>query len=361
MVDIRDGANYAPHCSERPVVEPGAFCFAVAHLDHGHIYGQTNGLRDAGAMIKAVYDPDPAKVERFTAIYPEAEVVGSVEQILADPQIELVCAAAIPSERAAFGIRVLEAGKDYFTDKSPCTTLKQLDLVKAAVERTGRKYAVYYAERLHNDAAWRAGELIAGGAVGRILQVLNIAPHRLSVAARPEWFFDKSRYGGILTDIGSHQVEQFLTYAGCQDASINFARVANFSHPQSPGLEDFGEISLTGDNGASFYSRVDWYTPDGLRAWGDGRTFILGTEGSIELRKYLDVAREAPASKLFLVNAQGEQEIDCLGQTGFPFFGRFILDCMHRTEEAMTQAHAFKAAELSMAAQAMAEYGEEIE
>ena len=126
-------------------------------------------------------------------------------------------------------------------------------------------------------------------------------------------------------------------------------------------MEDFGEISLTGDNGASFYSRVDWYTPDGLRAWGDGRTFILGTEGSIELRKYLDVAREAPASKLFLVNAQGEQEIDCLGQTGFPFFGRFILDCMHRTEEAMTQAHAFKAAELSMAAQAMAEYGEEIE
>jgi predicted dehydrogenase len=214
---------------------------------------------------------------------------------------------------------------------------------------------VYYAERLHNDAAWRAGELIAQGAVGRVLQVLNIAPHRLAKDSRPNWFFDKARYGGILTDIGSHQVEQFLTYAACSSASINFARVENFGHPDKPGLEDFGEMSMTGDNGASFYSRVDWYTPEGLKTWGDGRTFIVGSTGSIELRKYIDVARQAPASKLFLVDGQGEHEIDCLNQTGFPFFGQLILDCMHRTETAMTQAHVFKAAQLSMQAQVLAD------
>jgi predicted dehydrogenase len=355
MVDIKDGANYAPSSEVQHVVAPGEFCFAVALLDHGHIYGQTNGLRDAGATLKTVYDPEPARLKKFTEAYPEVTVADSIEQILADPQIRLVNAAAIPAERAALGIRVLEAGKDYFTDKSPVTTLEQLDLVKAAVARTGQKYAVYYAERLHNDAAWHAGELIAQGAIGRVLQVLNLAPHRLSADTRPEWFFDKTCYGGILTDIGSHQVEQFLVYAGCSDANINFARVANFSHPEWPGLEDFGEMSLTGDNGASFYSRVDWYSPEGLRTWGDGRTFILGTDGSIELRKYLDVARDAPSSKLFLVNGEGEQEIECLGQTGFPFFGQFILDCIHRTENVMTQTHAFKAAELSMAAQAVAE------
>ncbi|NCF74246.1 MAG: Gfo/Idh/MocA family oxidoreductase [Gammaproteobacteria bacterium] len=355
MADIRDGATYAPTSEVQHVVAPGEFCFAVAHLDHGHIYGMTNGLRDAGATLKKVYDPEPARLKKFTEAYPEVAVADSVEQILADSQIRLVSAAAIPVERAALGIRVLEAGKDYFTDKSPVTTLEQLARVKAAVERTGQKYAVYYAERLHNDAAWHAGELIAEGAIGRVLQVLNLAPHRLSADSRPQWFFDKACYGGILTDIGSHQVEQFLTYAGCQDASINFARVENFSHPDRPGLEDFGEISLTGDNGASFYSRVDWFTPDGLRTWGDGRTFILGSDGSIELRKYIDVAREAPASKLYLVNSDTEQEIECLGQTGFPFFGRFILDCIDRTENAMTQAHAFRAAELSMAAQAIAE------
>jgi predicted dehydrogenase len=355
MVDISDGANYAPSSEAQHVVLPGEFCFAAAHLDHGHVYGMTNGLRDAGATLKAVYDPEPARLKKFTETYPEVEIADSIEQILADPLIKLVSAAAKPCERAALGIRVLEAGKDYFTDKSPFTTLEQMKPVKAAVDRTGNKYAVYYAERLHNDAAWRAGELIAEGAIGRVLQVLNLAPHRLSADTRPEWFFDKACYGGILTDVGSHQVEQFLTYAGCLDANINFARVENFSHPDRPGLEDFGEMSLTGDNGASFYSRVDWITPDGLRTWGDGRTFIVGSEGSIELRKYIDVAREAPSSKLFLVNAKGEREIECLGQTGFPFFGKFILDCINRTEDAITQAHVFKAAELSMAAQAIAE------
>jgi predicted dehydrogenase len=355
VVDIKDGANYAPSGESEKVVAPGEFCFAVAHLDHGHIYGQTNGLRDAGATLKSVFDPDPERSQKFAQTYPEVEVVDSLDDILNDPQIKLVCAAAVPNQRAALGVRVMEAGKDYFTDKSPFTTLEQLKDVEEAVDRTGQKYAVYFSERLHNDAAWYAGELIAQGAIGRVLQVLNLAPHRLAAETRPDWFFDKDCYGGILTDIGSHQVEQFLTYAGCADARINFARVENFSHPQRPGLEDFGEISLTGDNGASFYSRVDWYTPEGLRTWGDGRTFVVGAEGTLELRKYLDVAREAPASKLILVNGEGEQEIDCLGKTGFPFFGQFIIDCMQRTELAMTQAHTFKAAQLSMNAQVLAD------
>ena len=355
MVDISDGANYAPTTDAKKVVAPGEFNFAVAHLDHGHIYGQTNGLRDAGGTLKTVYDPDPERLEKFVATYPGVQVADSLEAILADPDIKLVNAAAIPNERAELGLRVLRAGKDYFTDKSPFTTLAQLDSARAAVAETGRKYAVYYAERVHNDAAWHAGELIRGGAIGRVLQVINLAPHRLAKATRPQWFFDKECYGGILTDIGSHQVEQFLTYAGCTDATINFARVENFGHPDRPGLEDFGELSLTGDNGASFYSRVDWYTPDGQRSWGDGRSFIVGSEGSIELRKYIDVARDAPVSKVFLVNGEAEQEIDCQDSTGFPFFGQLILDCLHGTEHAMRQEHAFLAAELSMRAQAMAD------
>ena len=355
MVSIGDGANYAPTAETEKVVGPGEFSFAAAFLDHGHIYGQANGLRDAGATLKLVYDPDPARVAKFVETYPGVQVAESFEQVLADPDIRLVSAAAIPDRRAAIGESVLQAGKDYFTDKSPFTSLAQLESAREVVARTGRKYCVYYAERLHNDAAWRAGELIAGGAIGRVLQVLNLAPHRLAKDARPDWFFDKARYGGIITDIGSHQVEQFLTYAGCTDATLNFARVENFSHPDKPGLEDFGEMSLTGDNGASFYSRVDWYTPDGLRTWGDGRTFIVGSEGSIELRKYLDLAREAPSSRLLLVNGEGEREEECLGTTGFPFFGRLITDCLQGSEDAMTQAHAFKAAELSMRAQRYAD------
>lgn len=355
MVDIKDGASYAPSAPAEKVVAPGEFVFAAAFLDHGHVYGQTNGLRDAGATLRWVYDPDPGRVAKFLETYPGTQVADNFEQILGDPEVALVCSAAVPNERAGIGAQVLDAGKDYFTDKSPFTTLAQLEEIEELARATGQKYAVYYAERLHNEAAWRAGELIQEGAIGRVIQVVNLAPHRLAPTTRPEWFFDKACYGGILTDIGSHQVEQFLTYAGASDAHINFARVENFSYPQYPGLEDFGEVSLTGDNGASFYSRVDWYTPDGLRTWGDGRTFIVGTQGTIELRKYIDVARTAPASKLFLVNGEQEQEIECHERTGFPFFGELILDCINRSENAMTQAHTFQAARLSMQAQLLAD------
>lgn len=355
MVDIKDGANYAPTATIEPVVGPGEFCVAAVHLDHGHIYGQCNGLRDAGATIKWVWDPDPARVEKFQQAFPGVQVAERFTQVLQDPAVQLVAAAAIPNERSEIGRRVMAAGKDYFTDKSPFTSLQQLSDIKDVIRVTKRKYMTYYAERLHNDAAWTAGEMIADGAIGRVLQVLILAPHRLAKETRPVWFFDKACYGGILTDIGSHQLEQFLSYSGCRDATLNYARVDNLNNPDLPGLEDFGEMSFTGDNGASFYARVDWFTPSGLRTWGDGRTFITGTEGTMELRKYLDVTRAAPSSKILLVNDQGEQEIECQGKSGFPFFGQLILDCLNRTEYAMTQRHALKAAELSMQAQSYAQ------
>jgi predicted dehydrogenase len=354
MATIGNGATYAPTAKAEQVGEPGEFNFAAAFLDHAHIYGQTNGLKDAGGTLKWVYDPDPKKVADFLEKNPEARVAESFSQILEDSKIQMVSAAAVTNKRAAIGFKTLESGKDYFTDKSPFTTLEQLETARAKVAETGRKYMVYYSERLHNEAAMKAGELIASGAVGRVLQVINLAPHRLSKEIRPDWFFEREKYGGIITDIGSHQFEQFLAYSGAKDASLNFARVANFNNPDHPEFEDFGEVSLTADNGASFYCRMDWFTPDGSPVWGDGRTFVVGTEGTLEVRKYMDPCRQAPDSRIFLTNGH-EQEIECLEKVGFPFFGQLILDSLNRTENAMTQEHAFKASELSLKAQALAD------
>ena len=352
--NIENGATYAPTALAKKVAEPDEFNFAAAYLDHGHIYGQTNGLKDAGGTLKWVYDPDPKKVADYLEKNPEAQVAESYSHILNDPEVKMVVSAAIPNERAAIGFQAMDAGKDYFTDKAPFTTLEQLETARTKVAETGRKYMVYYSERLHNEGAIKAGELIASGAVGRVLQVINLAPHRLSKEIRPDWFFQKEKYGGIITDIGSHQFEQFLAYTGAQDAKINFARVANFNNPDHPELQDFGEVSLTANNGASFYCRMDWFTPEGSPVWGDGRTFVIGTNGTLEVRKYMDPCRQAPDSRIFLTT-ETEQEIECHGNVGFPFFGELILDGLNRTENAMTQAHAFKVAELSLKAQAIAD------
>jgi len=349
-----DGMNYAPQGKPNPVCNPGEFVFAAVSLDHGHINGMTNGLLEAGATIKWVYDPDPAKVADFIKRYPQAKAAESENQVLEDPEVQLVAAAAVPSLRCALGLRVMEHSKDYFTDKTPFTSLEQLAQAKEKCRTMGQKYAVYYSERLHVESAVHAGNLIKAGAIGRVVQVLGLGPHRLRAATRPKWFFEREKYGGILTDIGSHQIEQFLYYAGCSDAKVTSSRVANYHHKQYPELEDFGDASLIGDNGAVNYFRVDWFTPDGLSTWGDGRTFILGTDGYIELRKYVDVARERQGDQLYLVNNEGEFHMSLTGKVGYPFFGELILDCLNRTENAMTQAHTFKAAELCLTAQKQA-------
>jgi predicted dehydrogenase len=348
-----DGANYAPKGKPNPVVKAGEFVFAAAYLDHGHINGQCNGLLEAGATLKWVFEPDPKKLEAFLSKYPGTKVAASFDEILADPEVKLVATAAVPKRRGPIGCQVMKTGKDYFTDKPPFTTLDQLAEAKKVAAETGKKYMVYYSERLHVEAAMFATDLVQQGAVGRVIQVLGLGPHREGTG-RPDWFYDHDSYGGILCDIGSHQFEQFLTYSGATDATVMHAAVGNYAHPDKPGLEDFGEANLLGNNGATNYIRVDWFTPKGLSTWGDGRMIILGEKGYIELRKYVDVAREKKGDHVFLVDEKGEHYFNVDGQVGFRFFGELILDCINRTEKAMTQAHAFKAAELCLKAQAAA-------
>jgi predicted dehydrogenase len=353
MAKASEGMNYAPKGKPHPVVKKGEFAFAAASLEHGHIYGMCNGLVEAGADLKWVYDPDPKKVKAFMEKFPQVKKARSEEELLADPQVKLVAGAAITSERCALGLRAMAAGKDYFTDKAPLTSLEQLKAAKAMVKKTKKKYMCYYSERLHVESAVYAGELIARGAIGKVIQVLGMGPHRIGdPKTRPAWFFKKAQYGGILCDIGSHQIEQFLFYSGCKDAQVARSQAGNYNHPAFPELEDFGDAVLVGDNGATEYFRVDWFTPAGLQNWGDGRTFILGTEGYIELRKYLNVGIPASGGNhVFLANQQGETYINVSGKIGYPYFGQLILDCANRTENAMTQEHCFKAAELAVKAQ----------
>ncbi|MDO5327218.1 MAG: Gfo/Idh/MocA family oxidoreductase [Clostridia bacterium] len=355
MSNASNGMNYAPQGKPQPVVKPGEFVFSAAHIDHGHIYGMCNGLTEAGGTIKYVYDPDPKKVESFLKAYPQAKPAQSLEQILEDKETRMVLSSNVTSRRGPLGVQVMQAGKDYFVDKAPFTTLEQLSDARKTAEQTGKKYMVYYSERLHVEGAILAGYMVEQGLIGQVVSVAGFGPHRLMKHARPDWFFIKENYGGILCDIGSHQIEQYLYFAGEEDGKVVSSRIANYGNPDHPELDDFGDCTITGANGTTNYFRVDWFTPDGLRTWGDGRTIILGTKGYIEIRKYVDVARDAQGGNhVFLVNGDGEKYVNATGVTGYPFFGQLILDSLNRTENAMTQAHAFKAAELCLQAQAQA-------
>ena len=351
------GMTYAPKGRANIVCAPGQFRIAAIGLEHGHIYGMCNGLVEAGADLAWVYDSDRTKVDAFCSTYPGARAARSEDEILSDRSIQLVASAAVPSDRGSIGARVMDAGKDFFSDKPPFTSLEQLASARKKVAETGKKYAVYYSERIHVEAAIYAGQLIREGAIGRVLHVAGFGPHRLDASKRPLWFWDKRRYGGILCDLGCHQIEQFLEWTSAKSARLLHSKVASYRpSPVAPvgagaAFEDFGDATFAAADGATHYMRVDWYTPEGLGAWGDGRTFILGTEGTIELRKYVDVARDSAGDHVYLVDRHGERHFNVHGKIGFPFFGALIRDCMERTEAAMTQERTFLAIELALLAQ----------
>lgn len=327
--------------------------FAALGLDHRHIYGQASHMQSVGGEFVGWWtEGEPTTLDGFQKRFPGVDRVNSKQQILEDPSIDLILIAAIPEDRAALAIESMQHGKDVMVDKPGCTTLAQLNAIIETVQRTGRIWSIDFSERFEVPCVTLAAELVQQGAIGKVVQTVGLGPHRLNLPTRPDWFFNKKSYGGILCDIASHQIDQFLYFTGSTDAEITLASVANYANPSHPGLQDFGEIALRSSEGHG-YIRVDWYTPDALPNWGDGRLTILGTEGYIELRKYVDVESTA-TDQLILVNESRCEKIDASG-SDLPYFRHLSNDIANRTETAMPQAHCFKVIELALRAQAMAD------
>ena len=344
---------------EKIIVKPGnqsapkeSIRFSVAGLNHSHIYGMVDSLINGGGTLVAVYSREPELLPNFSKRYPDAKIAKSEDEILSDSSIQLVASAGIPVERAPLGIRVKKSGKDYMTDKPGILTLEQLVEVKKVQKETKRIYSIVYSERLGNRASVQAGELVQAGAIGKVVQTIGLGPHRMNPKSRPDWFFEPEKAGGILCDIGSHQCDQFLYYTGSKQAEVNFAQVGNFNIPDYPNYQDFGDMSVRSKH-ATGYIRIDWFTPDGLGTWGDGRTFILGTEGYIEMRKYIDIAGRSGENHLFMVNGKETKYFDC-SQVIMPYGEQLVNDVVNRTETAMSQDHCFLATELALKAQKMA-------
>lgn len=327
----------------------GRIKFSVIGINHSHIYGQVEAVVRGGGELVSFYAKEADLASAFTKRYPNVKLAQSEKEILDDKSIQLVLSSGIPDERAPLGIRVMKSGKDYMSDKPGITSLEQLAEVRKVQKETKRIYSIMYSERLENRATIKAGELVKAGAIGKVVQIIGLGPHRISLNSRPEWFFDKKRFGGIICDIASHQFDQFLFFTGSTKAEIIASQVGNVNHPQYPKFEDFGDTMLKG-NGGSGYIRVDWFTPDGLKSWGDGRLTVLGTEGYIEIRKNIDIAGREGGNHLFLVNNKETQYVDC-SKVDLPYGTQLVDDVINRTETAMSQEHCFLATELALKAQ----------
>jgi predicted dehydrogenase len=331
--------------------------FAVCGMSHDHIYGMIGAIQRGGGELVAAWGGEQDKLAAFTKRFPNVRMVKTEAEILHDSSIQLVLSSQIASERAPLGVRAMKFGKDFLSDKPGITTLEQLAEVRKTIAETKRTYAIMYSERLEVKAAVYAGTLVQQGAIGKVIQTINIAPHQIfqhggvagGGSGRPDWFWNPDQYGGILCDIGSHQVDQFLFYTGSTEGEVVESQIANVRHPDHPRFQDFGDMVLRGNRGLG-YVRLDWFTPDGLGTWGDGRLFILGTDGYIEIRKYTDVAVKPQGNNLFIVDNKQARYIDC-NNTPLPFGPQFVADVVNRTHTAQDQAQCLLAAELVIKAQ----------
>ena len=286
--------------------------FAVCGMSHDHINGMIGAVQRGGGELVAAWGGEQDKLAAFRKRYPEVKIVATQDEVLDDPSVQLVLTSQIASERAGIAVRAMKRGKDFLSDKPGLTTLEQLAEVRKTIAETKRIYAIMYSELLEVKAAVYAGDLVRQGAIGKVIQTINIAPHQIFQHAgdagggggRPDWFWNPDQYGGILCDIGSHQVDQFLFYTGCTEAEVVESQIANVRHPKYPRFQDFGDMVLRGNRGFG-YVRLDWFTPDGLGTWGDGRLFILGTDGYMEVRKYTNIARQPPRKQFVCGRQQG--------------------------------------------------------
>lgn len=332
---------------------PARIRFATIGLNHGHINGQTRAMLRGGGELGSFYAKEPDLALAYARQFPQAKQARSEAEILEDKSIHLVVSASIPNERAPLGIRVMQHGKDFMADKPGITSLEQLAEARRVQAQTKRIYSIMYSERFENPATVKAGELVKAGAIGKVIQTIGLGPHRINPQTRPAWFWEKKSFGGIICDIASHQFDQFLFFTGSTQAEVVASQVGNVKHPQYPNFEDFGDAMLRGNGGAG-YIRVDWFTPDGLNTWGDGRLTILGTEGFIEIRKNTDLGGRTGGNHLFLVTQKETKYFDC-SKEPLPYGTQLIDDILNRTETAMSQAHCFLATELALKAQHQAQ------
>lgn len=326
---------------------------AVIGLNHNHIYGQVRLLMDAGVRLAGFFAREDHLADAFRHTYPDTPRADVAERLLDDPSIDLIVSAAIPNERTDIAISAMRRGKDVLLDKPAATTLEQLKRLRTVQTETGRILSVYFGERLQSRCSIKAGQLIESGAIGKVLHITGMGPHRLRRKTRDPWFFRRTAYGGILVDLACHQCEQFLHFSGQTDAEVLSASVANKANPYDCELQDYGDIHLRSGI-TTGYLRVDWMTPEGLPVWGDGRMFIVGSEGTIELRKLIDVEGRAGKDHLFLVDREATRYIDC-SEVPLTYGNALVSDILNRSETAMPQERCFKATELALRAQNMAE------
>lgn len=259
---------------------------AIAGLDHFHIHGF---LKEALAIketeLVGLYDSVPEVLKKSVETY-EVKGYDNLEEMLDKSGADVIVTASVNNEKADIIVKSLERGFPVIADKPLVTTTDDYFRVKHVYEKIkNAKLYMMLTERF-NPPVYTAKKYIEEGKIGKIVNMISIRPHKLNYETRPSWFFKKDLYGGLMNDLGVHDMDIFRWFADCEIVKIQSCFQGNIGYPELAEFSDHSEASVLMADDSTAYVRLDWLTPKAYPTHGDCRFIVIGTTGQLEIFTY---------------------------------------------------------------------------
>jgi predicted dehydrogenase len=253
-------------------------CVAIIGVAHPHVEYVLEELKRSDRKdytLLGVQDSDVELAHHYAAPF-GAPVFAQVNEILAErPDVAVI--AGRYAERGTEAAAALRAGAHIIADKPLCTSLEQLNEVEQAVRVSGRSVTLLLEKRGYPETL-AAHEFIQTGGLGEIVGITSVGPHKLNPNTRPEWFFRRDEYGGIIGDLAVHDLDTALLFAPAQSAQVR-----GWVRAVAPnGFAHYGVASVITPT-TVISAEVSWLTPQASDVHGDYRMRVVGTRGTLEI------------------------------------------------------------------------------
>lgn len=166
-------------------------------------------------QVVAVSDPLADRCKEAVATFGCAAYL-TIEELLADPAIELVVVAPPTFLHTPNTIQALEAGKAVVCEKPMAANLSDADRMIETARRTGSLLTVFQNRRYDPDMV-KVRQVIESGVLGRIVQIKLL---NQGFGRRWDWQTLKSLGGGSLRNNGIHAIDQALQFIGPAEPEV---------------------------------------------------------------------------------------------------------------------------------------------
>ncbi len=218
---------------------------STAHINQSLIPPLKESKRN---QLAAVASRNLQKAETYAAEWKIPKAYGTYEELLSDPEVDVIYNSLPNSLHAAWTVKALEAGKHVLCEKPIATTLEDMDAITDAALKTGKVVAEAFMYR-HHPQTLRVKELVKGGAIGKVVMMRGVFTFKLT--NQRDIRLNPRLGGGSIWDIGCYPISYARFIYGLEPI-----KVFGFQVNSSTGVDQSfsGEMRFLGDAVAQFQS-----------------------------------------------------------------------------------------------------------